>query len=44
MKPTYTTIDEYIATFPADVQAILQKSEKHSAFEMSPWSYRVFVK
>ena len=25
MKTTYTTIDEYIATFPADVQAILQK-------------------
>lgn len=25
MKSTYTTIDEYIATFPADVQAILQK-------------------
>ncbi len=25
MNSTYTTIDEYIATFPADVQAILQK-------------------
>jgi uncharacterized protein YdhG (YjbR/CyaY superfamily) len=25
MKSTYTTIDESIATFPADVQAILQK-------------------
>lgn len=25
MKTTYTIIDEYIATFPADVQAILQK-------------------
>ena len=25
MKITYTTIDEYISTFPADVQAILQK-------------------
>jgi hypothetical protein len=24
MKSTYTTIDEYIATFPADVQAIPQ--------------------
>jgi uncharacterized protein YdhG (YjbR/CyaY superfamily) len=24
-KPTYTTIDEYIAIFPADIQAILQK-------------------
>ena len=24
-RTTYTTIDEYIATFPADVQAILQK-------------------
>ena len=23
-RTTYTTIDEYIATFPADVQAILQ--------------------
>ena len=25
MKSTYTTIDEYIATFPAEVQAVLQK-------------------
>jgi uncharacterized protein YdhG (YjbR/CyaY superfamily) len=25
VKSTYTTIDEYIAAFPADVQAILQK-------------------
>ena len=25
MKTTYTTIDEYIATFPANVQAILKK-------------------
>ena len=25
MKSTYITIDEYIATFPVDVQAILQK-------------------
>ena len=25
MKTTYTTIDEYISSFPADVQAILQK-------------------
>lgn len=25
MKTTYTTIDEYIATFPKDIQTILQK-------------------
>jgi uncharacterized protein YdhG (YjbR/CyaY superfamily) len=25
MKSTHTTIDEYIATFPADIQSILQK-------------------
>ncbi len=25
MNAAYTTIDEYIATFPADIQAILQK-------------------
>jgi uncharacterized protein YdhG (YjbR/CyaY superfamily) len=25
MKNTYTTIDEYIATFPKDIQTILQK-------------------
>ena len=25
MKSTYITIDEYIATFPVDIQAILQK-------------------
>ena len=35
MKATYTTIDEYIDTFPADVQGILRKI-RHIIQEAAP--------